>query len=362
MLGEELSEHSQEILDLGYKSWKDSPHPHSEISEAALKDSLPKQLGIIARELKKGEKAEKPAYMWKVSERLDPEARVPQNIPIHEVVQEYRIFVDVVRNWLFDKDIKASFNETSYFFQAVFELTAEAVKRYTKYKSQQVSDERSEYLAGIAHQMRGPITVLTNQLELIEDKLDREEKERLRRNTSRLEFLVNGVLRLERFKAEDLPVFPRSIYPADVLDKILKDHEFLARSKKIDLEVSINRTLRITTDLNLFTDLLGNLVDNAVKYTDKGFVKVEAKVEKKEISFIVEDSGPGISEKKQSELFKIGRSESAGGAGMGLSIVLKAVKALQGKIKMESQKGRGTSFCVTLPKEIKYNNGAAEKD
>lgn len=354
MLGKLLCDNNDEIIELWYKEWKDSPHPHPEISEALLKDGLPEQLRVIGEQLQKDELAELPKNMWKITDRLDPEERVFQDIPIEEVVHEYRIFIKVVRRFIHDKEPTVPFDEYSYFYESVYELTAEAVKRYAKYQAEVVSNDRSEYLAGLSHQMRTPLTVIQNHLEAYElqenKELEKESYESLKRNADRLEFLINGIMRLERFKSEDIPVRPQSIYPVDFLDQIVADHQFLARQKGIDLEVSVSRSLAIYTDPDLLMDALGNLIDNAVKYTDKGYVRVEAQDDNERIVFKVEDSGPGIPKERQNNIFSITTSSSAKGAGIGLSIVKRVTRALGGDAYMHTEPGKGSTFYIDIPK------------
>src|SRR5690606_10002851 len=185
---------------------------------------------------------------------------------------------------------------------------------------------------------------------------DHESKERLTRNVRRLIFLVNGVMRLERFKIEDIPVHPCRLYPADLIDAIIRDNEFEARRKNLRLEYHANRTLSMTSDPDLFTDALGNFLHNAVKYTDQGFVRVEVEEFDNDVKFKIIDSGPGISPSRQKELFQITRPSAHGGGGIGLAIAKRAVIAQGGKVNVESQIGKGSVFCITLPRVVKEQN------
>ncbi|MFW7380015.1 MAG: sensor histidine kinase [Oligoflexus sp.] len=359
MLGQAICKDIDGIIDLWYAKWKDSSHPHPEVSEAALKDHLPLQLRLIGEQLHDISTAEDPSKIWKLTDRLDPEARVSQDIPIEEVVQEYHIFMIAIREWIASKKLEVSFNEFSYLFQSIFELTAESVRRYSKYQAEQVLKYRKDYLASLAHQMRTPLGVVANQIEILEmegDLLDVDSIERLKRNINRLLFMVNGVMRLERFKVEEIPVHPRFVYPSDLLDKILQDHQFDARHKDLSLEISVNRSLKMKTDQNLFVDALGNLIENAIKYTKNGFVSVKAEEQDQSVLFTVEDSGPGISKERQKELFQPTQPQSAEGAGIGLTIVQRAVTALGGSVEVKSELDKGSTFYVRLPKESSPKN------
>src|SRR5690606_17553429 len=133
-LGTELFERSDDIVQAWYEAWLKSTHPHSELSEAILKNSLAKQLRTIGEQIPcDSGKAEPLENLWKVSDRLDPEARVQQNFLIEEVIHEYRLVVETVRNWIEEREIDVAFEEYSYFYQAIFFLTAESIRRYQRY-------------------------------------------------------------------------------------------------------------------------------------------------------------------------------------------------------------------------------------
>lgn len=126
-----------------------------------------------------------------------------------------------------------------------------------------------------------------------------------------------------------------------------------ANLKDLRLEVWVNRALEMDLDEELFADILGNLVDNAIKYTPRGFVRVEVEEEAEYILFKVQDSGPGISAEVRRELFMPTRSIRPGGLGIGLHIASRAVTALQGTLEVgESVPGEGALFRFRLPRTL----------
>lgn len=207
-LGDALVAEHIEIVQCWYETWCRSARTYPEIEEAALKDHLPVQLRLIGEQLKDLDRAVSPQMLWQVVERLDPEARVIQHMPIEEVVQEYGLVVEVIRRWIQARGLNVSFEEYSYLFQTLFELTAESVRRYSTYQAERVKQDRAHYLAGLAHQMRTPLSTLSMQLQMLgrDKQLGSAKVEQLQRNVKHLIFLMNGVMRLERFKPEELPV------------------------------------------------------------------------------------------------------------------------------------------------------------
>lgn len=298
--------------------------------------------------------------MWKVIARLQPEQRVTQEIPIEEVVHEYGIAVATVREWIDERGIQVPFQEYAYFHAALFELTAESVRRYALRQAELVSQRRAEYLAAVMHQLRTPLSTLSLTLEYMERHgrpPDAETVGKLRRTVRRIRFLVDGVLRLERFRPEEVPVRPAEVHPARLIDEIMSDFEPDALRKGLRFEAHVNRTLRITVDPDLFADVLGNFVQNAVKYTSAGSVVVEAEEHADAVTFRVRDTGPGIPEHLAPGLLTEVQAGTAGGAGIGLKIAQHATAAQGGEIGFESQPGKGSVFWARMPRRVAPRGG-----
>jgi two-component system sensor histidine kinase SenX3 len=355
--GNALLNDRDEIVQRWYDIWRQSSHPHSDVDEAALKDHLPVQLRVIGEGLRDLASAQRPEQIWKVTERLDPEARVSQKISIEEVVQEYGIVVETVRTWVRERGLQVSFDEYAYFYQSIFELTAESVRRYTKYEAEQVTQQRSHYLAGLAHQMRTPLAALSLHLQQLQrsKQVPADLLEPALRSARRLTILLEGVMRLERFRPEELPVKPRRLRPAKLIDQALDDRRAEASPKGLRLEAHVDRALEMDLDEHLFLDILGNLLDNAIKYTASGFVRVEVEEESECVLFKVWDSGPGIPQQRKGELFQPVRSSREGGLGIGLHIARRAVQAQHGDIGVESEAGKGALFWFRLPRSVAAN-------
>lgn len=359
-LGEELRKNHAALVQRWYEEWRQSSHPRHDLGAAVLKNSLGAQFRLIGEQLRDLATAEHPEQIWTITERLDPEGRVDQEMPIEEVVQEYSLAIDVVRTWIEEQGIDVSFTDYSYFFRAMYELTAETVRRYTKHQTEVVRKQRAHYLAAVMHQLRTPISAVMMQVELLEQggqTPDTEAVKRLRRNLRRVGVLVDGILRLERFQTWEVPVRPEEIVPAQLVDDLVSDHERTAARKGLRVEVHVNRSLRMIVDPDLFSDALGNLIQNAIKYTHDGFVIVEATEQEDAVVFSVRDSGPGIDAEAQRWLFKQSQPGSLGGAGIGLQIAQHAAQAQDGFIEVESEVGRGSTFSLCLPRVVSPRDG-----
>lgn len=363
-LGELLCNNIDELVHRWYERWLREGPASPELPEAALKDHLPLQLRVIGEALlKENSSRESPWELWQRNGRLDPEQRVLDEVLIEEVVREYAFVIEEVRIWLDERGEQVSVQDYSFFSLAIFELTAESVRRFAKFRADQLARERSEYVAGIAHQLRTPVSTLNltvQQLERGQGALDTRVLERLRRTVGRLSRLVDGILRLERFKPEELPVHPEDLAPAQIIDQITADYEHDARSKGLRLDVSANRSVRMQVDRDLLVDALGNLIQNAIKYTARGFVRVTLEEQEDAVVFKVEDSGPGISPERQRELFRPVLPGQHGGVGLGLSIAFRAAVAQGGALGLESEVGRGSTFLLRLPWAVRAREGLGD--
>jgi signal transduction histidine kinase len=322
-------------------------------------------LRLIGEQLKNFGTAEEPEEMWKLVNRLEPELRIAQQIPIHEVVQEYCIAVDVVRDWIEERKIEVPFHEYSYFYRALFELTAESIRRYSTRQAEIVTEERARYLAGLAHQMRGPLSsfpVLIDQARqaaISGAEINESVVQICDRNLKRLVSLIENVLKLERFKPDEIVVSPQRTTPSVIVANVLADNDHDAASKGLRLENAVDPSLEMETDPELLLDAMSNLIQNAVKYTSSGFVRVEGRAEGDRILFRVIDSGRGIPDEQRSTLFRTVQPGEAGGGGIGLLIVQRAVAALGGTVGLESNPGGGSVFWFRLPGLVAGKNFAA---
>lgn len=358
-LSDELINCSEQIVKRWYEAWDRSPHPHRDVSEKLLTSSLAAQFRLIGEQLKNLRTAEAPEQMWKLVTRLDPELRIAQRIPIEEVVQEYSIAVGVVRSWIEERGIDVAFAEYSYFYRALFELTAEAVRRYSAEQANIVSGERARYLASLAHQMRGPLSsfsVLIDQVRRSASAgtpVNETVAQISERNLKRLVSLIDNVLKLERFKPEELTVRPQAVCPAQIIQEVMSDNSHDAEAKGLHLVNAVDPSLKMQIDSDLFHDAISNLVQNAVKYTTAGSVRVESRDQHCGIIFEVIDSGSGVSAAQESTLFRTVQPGEGGGVGIGLLIVHRAVTAQGGTVGVKSKQGGGSIFWFCLPRVVR---------
>ncbi len=227
----------------------------------------------------------------------------------------------------------------------------------------QPEDEDLDFLAFAAHELRGPITVIRGYLDVLSDELDGtlaedqiELMKRLVVSANRLSSYVNNILNASRYDRRHLKVHLREDSIADIYETIEDDMHLRATSQNRLLSVSFPADLpTIAADRASISEVLSNLIDNAIKYSNEGgAVNVTAQVDGDFVKVLVEDRGIGMPGSVISNLFhKFYRShrsrETVAGTGIGLYICKAIVESHGGKIGVRSTEGEGSTFEFSLP-------------
>ncbi|MDO9577536.1 MAG: ATP-binding protein [Candidatus Cloacimonadales bacterium] len=218
---------------------------------------------------------------------------------------------------------------------------------------------KRDFVLNVSHELRTPLTSIKGYLETLEEELSKDQLalvDVIKRNTDRLINIVNDLLTLSRLEhIEDLEI--EKITTADFLQNIVNIFEFRLKKKKIELAIDIQtRENYFHADRFKFEQVIINLIDNAIKYTKDGSIKVIVVENVESTIFEVLDSGSGINQKHLPRVFERfyvvdkSRSRKMGGTGLGLSIVKHIVNLHDGTIEIESEVGKGTKFKISIPK------------
>ena len=223
---------------------------------------------------------------------------------------------------------------------------------------------KSQFLANMSHELRTPLNAILGYTELIQDNIYGEvpEKiqevlERLEQNGRHLLGLINAVLDLSKIEAGQLTLSLNEYSIGEVVQTVFTSVEALAAEKKLDLNVRVAPDLSTARgDEQRIAQVLLNLLGNAIKFTDEGEVQVEVTEDSGETFLVsVTDTGPGLSEADQKIIFEEfqqadnSSTREKGGSGLGLSIAKKIVEMHGGRIWVESNVGKGSTFRFTLP-------------
>lgn len=223
---------------------------------------------------------------------------------------------------------------------------------------------KGRFLATISHELRTPLTALTGYEELLVDEVlgpisdpQRDVLERMRSVTHHLTAMIEDVLAYSSLEMGHETVRPTEFLLVDLIRAVAAVAEPLARQKNITFDVDLpSPTVRVTTDIDRARQILINLAGNAVKFTEKGGVRMTAIPGANYVRIAVTDSGIGIPQAVQRQLFKpfaqvdTGLTRRHGGTGLGLYISAQLAKLLGGRIELESSAGQGATFTLVLPK------------
>jgi PAS domain S-box-containing protein len=240
----------------------------------------------------------------------------------------------------------------------------ELVKQRT-IELEQVNLYKSRFLANMSHELRTPLNSIIGYTRLILDGLEgnitveqREDLQTVYNKSKHLLSLINDLLDLSKIEAGKFEVIKTKFPISDLTAKVGLSMEKLAKGKGLTLTCSVAPGMAdIYADKNKTMQVLFNLLGNAIKFTNSGGVQLKIGENKSETVFAVVDSGIGIKKGDMDALFKsykqVGPARLAGyeGTGLGLIISTQFVEMQGGKIAVESEFGKGSTFTFTLPRK-----------
>ena len=217
---------------------------------------------------------------------------------------------------------------------------------------------KNEFLAKISHEMRTPLTPIIGYSRILAKDIDepsyKEKLEIIHTSGVKLLNFTNELLDFSKIESGKVDLNYEPFNVRALFQDIYHEHIDLAKTKGIDFKIDyLHANVSIYSDKIKIYEIAKNIIHNALKYTNKGFVLCDVFVEKNTLYFNVYDSGIGISEDNIQNIFEsfvqIGKEQS--GAGLGLSITKKLLKVLNGTIEVESKVGQGSTFKIQIPIE-----------
>ena len=222
-----------------------------------------------------------------------------------------------------------------------------------------VEQMKKDFVVNLSHEMRTPLTAIRGFLETVEEGADQETRHYLdiiKRNTDRLSMIVRDLLELSELEDAGGHLNLEEVDLGVMLDDVARLFEHRVREKKLTLEVEAQGGPRVVrADPFKLEQVFVNLVDNALKYTERGGINLSLRGDGKSATIEVRDTGGGIPKEHLPRVFERfyvvdkSRSRKVGGTGLGLAIAKHIVLLHNGKIDVESTPGEGTRFIVTLP-------------
>jgi two-component system phosphate regulon sensor histidine kinase PhoR len=218
---------------------------------------------------------------------------------------------------------------------------------------------KKDFVDSVSHELNTPLTAIKGFVETLEEEADEAQRgylDIIKRNTDRLINIVQDLLALSELEEKTLELQREPVDIRRLLENILQIFKQPLQNKNLKLEfVADAGPAKVMGDPFKLEQLFVNLIDNAVKYTEEGKIKVEIRREDGVLVVDVEDSGIGIPEDQQKRIFERfyvidkSRSKKVGGTGLGLSIVKHIAQSHEADIDVMSKPGKGTTFRITFP-------------
>lgn len=232
-------------------------------------------------------------------------------------------------------------------------------------KSRELEFMKLDFVAIAAHELRTPLTVVRGYLDMLnEDAAKRlsimslENIQKTIRATDDLRNLINKLLNIARIERGDMEIFPEKLNLAVYLEENVHHHKSAAtqNEQKLTLTMNTDNAVYVMADPSSITEVLNNLIGNAIKYTGRGGkIHVSLTLESQKVRIDISDNGPGIPNELHSKLFtkfyRAERSLIAGtkGTGLGLFISRTIIELQNGEIGILPSDGEGSTFYFTLP-------------
>ncbi|MCL1930006.1 ATP-binding protein [Candidatus Saccharibacteria bacterium] len=235
----------------------------------------------------------------------------------------------------------------------------------------QNEEEKSNFISTASHEMRTPVAIiegylgmlLNSQLATIDDRA-KNYVEKAHENSQHLGNLFQDLLDITQLDDNRMEQHPSPINAIDFLRGVAEDLQPKAKEKNLQLVFAMGNyssavvmpTYHIMADKDHLLEILENVIDNAIKYTDNGSVDVSVDGDVSKVRFVVKDSGVGIAPEDVSHLFqkfyRVNNDDTreVGGTGLGLYLVKKMAESMDGRVWLESEPKKGSTFYIEFPR------------
>ena len=261
-----------------------------------------------------------------------------------------------------------SLDKDSYYALFSIEDVTDLTQRIAEHRKareelRKANAEKDKFFSIIAHDLRSPINTLFSYIQLMEDEIVQLSQEDiveltrdLKKNVENTYRLLENLLEWSRSQTGRIVFKPESIILNDILESTITLVKDTASNKNISIDSDIASEINVNADKNMISTVFRNLLTNAIKFTpQKGRINVKAEKGNGSVTVSISDTGVGMTEEKMQKLFRIdSKVTSVGtnnekGSGLGLILCKEFVERHNGKIEIESEQGKGSTFSIMLP-------------
>ena len=232
----------------------------------------------------------------------------------------------------------------------------------TKLKT--VNKQKEEFASMITHELKTPLVPILGFCDILKDpdsgelnELQKESVDEIHKNSTELLNLIQNLLNAQKIELQQLKLHLENIDVSEFMNDRYKNLENAMKEKHIDFVNSAESGLTIKGDVTKLNEVFNNLILNAIDFvSEEGRIEISAKNDDDKVLFYVKDDGMGIPKKEIGNMFHkfyqvdTSATRKHGGSGLGLAICKGFVEGMGGKIWLESEVGKGTTFFFTIPK------------
>ncbi len=323
-----------------------------DLSGAELSDEMPSFIAELVTALDPATESALPEQSEAAPEHGRQRWRT--GFDLDAVIREYGLLGDTILEIVNDNGSAITAREARILLTSLHSGAAGAVSAYVQRRNEEVRQQGARHLSFVAHELRGPLSTAWTALSIIRRTLEQAPPravELLDRSLIRLRELIDHVLVAGRLEAGAALQYAR-INLERLLRAVELDATPPAEDRGLTMTVDCPAGLEVDGDERLLHSAIGNLVRNAVKFSDRGGrVTVRARPAGDEVVIEVEDSCGGLPPDVGADLFEpfVQRATDRTGLGLGLAIVRQAIDAHHGSVQLRDRPGEGCAFTITLP-------------